>query len=80
LRCLETEVFHGCGAGGGVRADFPDLALFSSVERIKEATDTGASALVSACPWCEENLLDGVKNLGAKLEVYDVVELVARAL
>ncbi|NVM52468.1 MAG: hypothetical protein HWN66_02110 [Candidatus Helarchaeota archaeon] len=69
-----------CGAGGGVRAAFPEFSLWASSERIEEAKITGADALVTCCPFCKRNLEDAVKDKGEKLAVYDLTELVLKAL
>ncbi len=69
-----------CGAGGGVWEAFPNLAEFSATERIEEAESTGADALVTACPWCERNFRDAIEKNGAKIELLDVTELVARSV
>jgi len=69
-----------CGAGGGVRSAFPEFALASARDRIKEAQATGAEALVTSCPWCESNFADAIAADGSKLQLYSLVELVERAL
>ena len=69
-----------CGHGGGVRADFPDLALFAASERLKEAKATGAEAITSTCPFCYRSFLDGIKETYPEYKVYDVVELVRMAM
>ncbi|MBC7248651.1 MAG: (Fe-S)-binding protein [Anaerolineae bacterium] len=69
-----------CGAGGGVREAYPEFSRWTAGERIEEARATGAEALVSACPWCERNFKDAVKALGDSLQVYDIVELVQKAM
>ncbi|MCK4938521.1 MAG: (Fe-S)-binding protein [Methanosarcinales archaeon] len=48
-----------CGAGGGVKAGIPDLALGISSARVKDAMDVKADILSSACPFCRRNLGDG---------------------
>lgn len=68
-----------CGGGGGVLASFPELAAFAADERIKEATTNGAEALVTACPACERNLRASAVRTKAKLDIFDVVELVRMA-
>jgi len=68
-----------CGAGGGVSESNPGFAMWTAVERIKEAEATGAGAIVSACPWCEKTLSEAVKECGSRLKVYDIVELVEKA-
>ena len=69
-----------CGAGGGVIDAYPDFATWTGAERLKEARAVGAEAIVSACGWCKRNFLDAAKETGDTMEVYDIVELVNRAL
>ncbi|MHC1755610.1 MAG: dihydromethanophenazine:CoB--CoM heterodisulfide reductase subunit HdrD [Methanosarcina sp.] len=69
-----------CGAGGGVKAGIPDLALGVAESRVKDALDTNADILSSACPFCKRNLMDGRDSLKANIEVEDVIVLVAQAL
>jgi Fe-S oxidoreductase len=68
-----------CGAGGGVLEAFPDFAAWTARERIEEALATGAQALVSTCPWCLRVFRDAVEESAARLEVYDLAELIVRA-
>jgi len=69
-----------CGSGAGSKSAYPDFALAVSKERIEEAEATGASAIVSACPWCEANLSDGIDASGSKMKVLDIIDLVEQAL
>jgi Fe-S oxidoreductase len=69
-----------CGAGGGVKQAYPELSLWAAGERIKEAKATGAAALVTACPWCERNFREAIKEYGESIEVYDIAEIAARAV
>ncbi len=70
-----------CGAGGGAREAYPEFSTFTAKERLREASTTGADAIVSACPWCERNFTDASGGDGAaKLKVLDVISLVGRAL
>ena len=69
-----------CGAGGGVREAFPEYGLLTAASRIEEATDTGAEAIVSACPLCEKELSEAVGVGNGKMKVYDVLELLKMAL
>jgi len=73
-----------CGAGGGVKSEFPDLALDISKERIKEAIDTGAQILTTSCPFCIGNLSDAYKEMSAedreKIQVIDVIDLIANKI
>ena len=69
-----------CGAGGGVRESNPEFASWTAHERVREAEATGVEAIVSACPGCEKSLRVAVRDLNSRLNVYDVVELVERAI
>jgi len=69
-----------CGAGAGVKTAFPDFAMWTGEERVKEAKETGADALVTACPFCEGNLADVVAATGAGMDVFDVTDLVEMSL
>jgi Fe-S oxidoreductase len=69
-----------CGAGAGVSQANPDFALWTANERLKEALATGASALVTSCPWCERNFKDAAARYGIDLAIYDVAELVHQAI
>ena len=69
-----------CGAGAGVKQGYPDFSLWTAEERIKEAKETGATALVTSCTWCEKNLKDAVKASGEKIDVYDIAEVARQAI
>jgi Fe-S oxidoreductase len=68
-----------CGAGGGVKDAYPDFAISTGAERLKEAKAVGAKAIVSGCPSCKRNFVDAARETGGKIEVYDIVELVQKA-
>jgi heterodisulfide reductase subunit D len=70
-----------CGAGGGVKAGIPDLALKVAETRVQDALAKSPDILSSACPFCKRNLSDGRDSVGADdLVVEDVVVLAAEAL
>jgi Fe-S oxidoreductase len=50
--------------------------------RVKEALETGAEVLATACPFCLLTLDEAVKHLNAddKIQVLDVAEIVVEAL
>ena len=70
-----------CGAGGGVKSQFSDLALDIAKDRIKEAIDTGADILTTSCPFCIENFVEAYYDLNAelqeKIKVIDIIDLIA---
>lgn len=73
-----------CGAGGGVKSQFPDLALKISEERIKEAIETGAQILTTSCPFCIGNLSDAYEEMDDTLKesiiVVDIIDLISSNL
>jgi Fe-S oxidoreductase len=69
-----------CGAGGGVKESNPDFAAWTAQQRIDEALSTGAEAIVTACPGCEQNFSDAIKETVDKLKVFDVVELLEKSV
>jgi len=69
-----------CGAGGWLRNGYIDLAQWTADERIAEAESTGAQALVTYCPHCEENLGEAIQRRGDKIKIYDLLDLVLQAL
>ncbi|MEJ2250719.1 MAG: (Fe-S)-binding protein [Candidatus Lokiarchaeota archaeon] len=73
-----------CGAGGGVKSQYPDLALDISEDRIKEAIESGAEILTTSCPFCIGNLKDVYDNMNPeiqeKIKVIDIIDLIASKL
>ncbi len=69
-----------CGAGGGVKSGFPELALEIAQERVQEAVDTGAKYLTTICPFCLNNLSSAATSLKAKIQVVDLFDLVKKAI
>lgn len=71
-----------CGGGGGrLWQELEDEKKLSEV-RIREAADTGADIVVTACPYCLIMLEDALKtaDLEGKLRVMDLNELLKEAL
>ena len=70
-----------CGAGGGVKSQFPDLAQAIAKERVQEALQTEADILTTSCPFCIGNLLDAWKemeeNIRGKIKVIDIIDFIA---
>ncbi|MHA1147452.1 MAG: (Fe-S)-binding protein [Promethearchaeota archaeon] len=74
------EYSYCCGAGGGVKAQFPEFAVNTAKRRIIEAKSTGASVLASCCPFCKTNLQDGIDASGTDMKFKDLIELVDKVL
>jgi Fe-S oxidoreductase len=68
-----------CGAGGGVDMTNPEFARWTARERISEAETTGAEAIVTACPGCEQSFKNAIKESGSEFKVFDIVELLEKA-
>ncbi len=56
-----------CGAGGGVKANYPDMAAAIARDRVNEAISTGASMLVTMCPFCQASFTQAIGELKAPL-------------
>ena len=61
-----------CGAGGGVKSAYPEIASEMAKSRINQARDTGCETLITACPFCKLNLENG------DLEVLDLTEFLVK--
>ncbi len=68
-----------CGAGRGTGAAFPDFAAWAVDQRLTEAKEVGAEAIVTACPYCRDNFSRGVSRDGVNLKVLDFAEVVLAA-
>lgn len=60
-----------CGAGAGLQSAFPKLSRDLAAKRVAEAKATGATTLITSCPFCE-TLLRSVTGM----KVVDLLELV----
>jgi len=68
------------GGGGRMWIDIPGPHLAET--RVREAVNSGAEILATACPFCLITLEDAVKTTGfeEKIKVMDIAELLALAL
>ena len=72
-----------CGAGGAQMFKEEEKGNNRiNFERTREALDTGAEIIASACPFCNTMLTDGVKHAEKEEEVkvMDIAELIASSL
>jgi len=69
-----------CGGGGGARTAFMDFAQKTAVKRIGEAKKTGAEAIVTSCPFCEQNIGDALTSLDEEMEILDLTDLMVKAI
>ena len=61
-----------CGAGGGVKSAYPEVANQMAQSRIAQAKETGCETLITACPFCKLNLEND------DLEVLDLTEFLIK--
>ncbi len=74
------EYSRCCGAGGGLKAGYPDIQNRMAQRRVQEAEETGAEALVSCCPFCFQGLNVGISARQSTLAMKDMSSLVAESL
>jgi len=63
-----------CGAGGAgsFKYTHENLAIGQAAKRVNQLKETGAEAIVTACPFCVMNLRRGAEELGEDIPVYDL--------
>ena len=61
-----------CGAGGGVKSAYPDIASQMALSRIAQAKQTGCKTLITPCPFCKLNLEND------DFEVLDLTEFLVK--
>ena len=69
-----------CGAGGGVKAANPDLALKIAATRFEEVLETNADVLLSSCPFCRRNLMDAAMMSKNGVQVMDIIEFIQQRM
>jgi len=69
-----------CGAGGAQMFKEEEKGTTRvNLERSREAIETGASVIASACPFCNTMMTDGIKNAEKEdsVQVLDIAEIIA---
>lgn len=61
-----------CGAGGGVKSAYPEIAGQMADSRLAQAKETGCETLVTPCPFCKLNLEND------NIEVLDLTEFLVK--
>jgi Fe-S oxidoreductase len=64
-----------CGAGGGVKSAFPELANSIAKSRVKEVEATKCETIITTCPFCKLNLEEN-----SHFEVLDISEFLLKNL
>jgi Fe-S oxidoreductase len=65
------------GNDAGVNEAFPEFAAWTARDRLREASLTGAEAIISCCPGCKGAFLNASQN---NLKVYDITEVLAKTI
>jgi Fe-S oxidoreductase len=68
------------GSCGGTELAFPDFAMWTAEERVEEAQATGADAIVTASPDVKQLLIKAVEAKKANMAVYDITEIILKAI
>ena len=70
-----------CGGGGGVRTAFLDFAQATAAKLIDEVKNTTeAEAIVTCCPFCEQNIGDVLSRTEDEMKLINLIALVKRAV
>lgn len=82
LREMEHNRFDAkcCGAGGGMMAAYPEVAVKIAEKRVKEAEATGAEMLVTICPICEFNFERAIRYSDSQIKLVDLMELLKKSI
>ena len=75
---FNRNLSHCCGGGGGVRSAYPEESKRIASTRVDEAMETGASTIITTCPFCVSNLVFGLD--GRDVKVVDLTELIDELL
>ena len=72
------ELSRCCGGGAGVKTAYPEVSRKAALKRVGEAERTGASVLVTTCPFCVQTLRDAATASGSKIEILELAVLLDR--
>jgi Fe-S oxidoreductase len=64
-----------CGSGGGVKSAYPEIAKEIAINRVKEAENTGASLIITSCPFCKLSLSEN-----SSIKVLDISEFILNSI
>ena len=76
-KCREDAMC--CGGGGNLESNDPALSAKVAQERVRQAMETDAKIIVSACQQCKRTLQGGARGIRARVKVMDVTELIYNA-
>jgi Fe-S oxidoreductase len=73
------EGSHCCGGGGNLESFDPELSGAVAARRIRQAAETGAKTVLSACQQCERTLFGAARSERVRIRAKDIVEAVLDA-
>jgi Fe-S oxidoreductase len=76
----EKDDSQCCGAGGGFKSAFNNMAEEVAAERVKQFAEAGAEVIATSCPFCQVNLNAGAKRAGLDLKTVDITQIALQAL
>lgn len=68
-----------CGAGGGVRAGKPEIAAALGKKKAEMIEKLNVDAVVTICPFCQNNIIASLKEEGLDIPVLNVLQLLEMA-
>lgn len=68
-----------CGAGGGVRSGKPEIAAGLGKKKAKMIEELNVDAVVTICPFCQNNIIASLKEEGLDIPVYNILQLLEMA-
>ena len=66
-----------CGAGGGVRGQYPEFSIKTAHLRMDEGDAVGADFMLTECPFCWRNLDDANTQYNHGKKVMTILEMIA---
>jgi fumarate reductase (CoM/CoB) subunit B len=80
LEFVEMEIpDQCCGAGGGVRSGKPEIAKALGREKAKMIKKLDVDAVITICPFCENNIRAALENENSDIEVMNILKLLEMA-
>ncbi|MEM2942768.1 MAG: (Fe-S)-binding protein [Candidatus Bathyarchaeia archaeon] len=79
---MRERKFDTFCCGGGAMTEVVDQELWAKIgdERFRQAEIVKADFVVSGCPFCRRSLTQAARRSGSKMQILDIVELVAKQL
>jgi len=73
------EADQCCGAGGGVRSGKPEIAEALGKKKAKMIKELSVDAVVTICPFCQNNIIASLKEEGIEIPVLNILQLLEMA-